>query len=165
MSAPEQRPHVSTDDFLAIERLQHRYVDAVIHRNGVQWASTWSDDATWDLGHGRLVEGKPGIVGLWYKAMQGMHAVFQVVHTGDVRYGDTPDNAAGRWYINEWFRRADGSSNMLLAHYDDEYVKVAGEWLFSRRFLQSHYSGAADLTAEFTNNHAALIERGIPSDV
>ncbi len=165
MSAPEQRPHVSTDDFLAIERLQHRYVDAVIHRNGVQWASTWSDDATWDLGHGRLVQGKAGIVGLWYKAMQGMHAVFQVVHTGEVRCGDTPDIAVGRWYINEWFRRADGSSNMLLAHYDDEYVKVAGEWLFARRFLQSHYSGAADLTAEFTNNHDALIERGIPSDV
>jgi len=165
MNASNDRPHVSTDDFLAIERLQHRYVDAVIHRNGVQWATTWADGATWDLGHGRLVHGKDEIVALWYRAMQGMHAVVQVVHTGEVRYGADNDTASGRWYINEWFRRADGSNNMLLAHYDDEYVKVDGEWLFSRRFLQSHYSGSADLSADFTNHHDALVERGIPSDV
>ncbi|MFN8021014.1 MAG: nuclear transport factor 2 family protein [Acidimicrobiales bacterium] len=157
--------HVDTDDHLAIQRLVHRYVDAVIHRDGVQWASTWADEATWDLGRGRLVHGKPAIVALWYQAMAGMHAVVQVAHTGDVRYGDSTDTAAGRWYINEWFRRGDGANGMLLAHYDDEYVRVDGEWRFSRRYLQSHYSGPADLSAEFTNHHAALVERGVPSDV
>jgi hypothetical protein len=156
---------LNADDFYAIERLQHRYVDAVIHRNGVQWATTWAEDATWDLGGGRLVSGKPAIVDLWYKAMAGMHAVFQAVHSGDVRYGATPDTAAGRWYINEWFRRADMTSNVLLAHYDDEYVKIDGEWYFSRRFLQAHYTGPADMSAEFKNHKDALVERGIPSDV
>ncbi|MEX1104618.1 MAG: nuclear transport factor 2 family protein, partial [Ilumatobacteraceae bacterium] len=77
----------------------------------------------------------------------------------------TPDTAKGRWYINEWFRRSDMSNNVLLAHYDDEYVKVDGEWLFSRRFLQAHYTGPADMSAEFKNNHDALVERGIASDV
>lgn len=156
---------VSTDDFLAIERLVHRYVDAVIHRNGVQWATCWADDATWDLGRNRLVHGKDAIVELWYSAMKTMHAVVQVVHSGDVRCGATDNEAAGRWYINEWFRRADGTNSMLLAHYDDEYARVDGEWLFSRRFLQTHYSGPPDLSADFTNNHEALVARGIASDV
>jgi hypothetical protein len=49
---------VATDDFLAIQRLVHRYVDAVVHRDGVRWGDTWADDATWDLGRGRLVEGQ-----------------------------------------------------------------------------------------------------------
>ncbi len=161
---------VSADDFHAIQRLLHRYVDAVIHRDGVLWGSTWADDATWDLGRGRLVEGKQAIVDLWYQAMATMHAVVQVVHSGDVRYGDAAhpadvDRASGRWYINEWFRRADGSNHVLLAHYDDDYVRVDGEWLFSRRFLQSHYSGPPDLSAPFTNHHEALVARGVASDV
>jgi len=155
----------STDDYVAIQRLIHRYADAVIHRNGVQWASTWADDASWDLGRGRLVEGREAIVQLWYGAMKGMHAVVQVVHSGEVHYAGSADRAAGRWYINEWYRRADGTNGMLLAHYDDEYVKVDGQWLFARRFLRSHYGGAPDLTADFTNSHAALVERGEPSDV
>lgn len=168
-STPAREP-VSTDDYYAIQRLLHRYVDAVIHRDGVLWGSTWADDATWDLGRGRLVEGRQAIVDLWYKAMAGMHAVVQVVHSGDVRYGDAAhpdalDRASGRWYINEWFRRADGTNSVLLAHYDDDYVKVDGEWLFSRRFLQSHYSGPPDLSADFTNHHDALVARGIASDV
>jgi hypothetical protein len=161
---------LSADDLHAIQRLVHRYVDAVIHRDGVLWGSTWAADATWDLGRNRLVEGREAIVNLWYTAMGSMHAVVQVVHSGDVRYGDAAhpdatDRASGRWYINEWFRRADGTNGMLLAHYDDDYVQVDGEWLFSRRFLQSHYSGPPDLSADFTNHHDALVARGVRSDV
>jgi ketosteroid isomerase-like protein len=152
-------------DFQAIERLVHRYIDAVIHRDGVQWSSTWAEDAVWDLGRGRLVNGREAIAKLWYGAMAGMHAVYQAAHSSDVRYGDSVDHAAGRCYINEWFRRADGTNSILLAHYDDEYVRVDGEWLFSRRLLVVHYSGAPDLSAEFFNRHDALVARGIPSDV
>ncbi len=160
MNAP-----VSTDDYVAIERLIHRYADAVIHRNGVQWGSTWAEDASWDLGRGRLVEGRDAILKLWYGAMAGMHAVVQVVHSGEVHYGESSDRAAGRWYINEWFRRSDGTNGMLLAHYDDEYVRIDGQWVFSRRFLQTHYAGAPDLSADFTNHRAALVERGLDADV
>jgi hypothetical protein len=156
---------VSTDDFRAIERLVHRYVDAVIHRDGVQWSSCWAQDATWDLGRGRLVEGRDAISKLWYASMARMHAVYQAAHSGDAHYVGSPDRAAGRWYINEWLRRADEVNAMMLAHYDDEYVRVDGEWLFARRFLQIHYSGAPDLSAEFTNHHDALVARGVSSDV
>ena len=38
----------------------------------------------------------------------------------------SPDEATGRWYIDERYRRADGTNGILLAHYDDQYVRVDG---------------------------------------
>jgi hypothetical protein len=157
---------IPTEDFTAIARLVHRYADAVVHRDGVQWASCWADDATWDLGGGRLVEGRRAIVELWYSAMGTMASVVQMVHNGDAEVGDEPDRATGRWYIDERFRRTDGTIGILLAHYDDAYVRSAEHgWQFSRRFLRPHYLGAPDLTAEFTNTRDALVGRGVSADV
>lgn len=153
----------STDDYVAVQRLVHRYADAVIHRDGARWGSCWADDAVWDLGRGRLVEGREAILQLWYGAMTGMAAVFQVVQNGDVWTTDDPDRAVGRWYITERFHRADGNAGTLLAHYDDEYVRVDGEWRFARRFLQPHYMGAPDLSGTFLNTRDALHERGVGS--
>jgi hypothetical protein len=161
-----QRTPIGTDDFVSISRLINRYADAVVHRNGVQWASCWSADAEWDLGGGRLVSGKEAIVALWYSAMKGMASVVQLVHNGEVYANPTdPDRADGRWYIDERYRRADGVTGMLLAHYEDSFVRVDGEWLFARRFLQVHYNGAPDLSAEFSNTADRLKDRGIPADV
>jgi hypothetical protein len=163
MSDP--RP-IGTDDYVSIQRLVHRYADAVVHRRGDQWASTWADDAAWDLGGGRLVEGKAAIVDLWYRAMQGMHAVFQTVHNGEVWIDPLDaDRATGRWYISERFRRSTGENAILLAHYDDSYVRVGGQWLFARRFLEIHYSGPPDLIADFSCTLDRLQARGVPADV
>ena len=102
---------INTDDYVAIQRLIHRYADAVVHRNGTQWASCWAEDAEWDLGGGRLVHGKPAITELWYNAMKGFASVVQLVHNGEV-FSDPsdPDKATGRWYIDERYRRSDGTT-------------------------------------------------------
>jgi ketosteroid isomerase-like protein len=156
---------VSSDDYVSIQRLVNRYADAVVHRSAEQWASCWADDAVWDLGRGRLVEGKDAIMKLWLGAMTGFAAVVQTVHSGDAWCAASSEEAVGRWAISERFRRADGQSGLLLAHYDDMYRKVEGRWLFARRFLQVHYGGPADLSAEFTNNREALLARGVAADV
>lgn len=161
-----QSEPININDYVSIQRLINRYADAVIHRTGAQWASCWADDAVWDLGGGRLVEGKDAIVKLWYAAMGGISSVVQNVHNGEV-WQVVGDSAAatGRWTISERFKRADGATGILLAHYDDAYRKVDGQWLFTRRFLQPHYHGPADLSGEFLNNKEKLAERGIPADV
>lgn len=156
---------VSVDDFVSIQRLVNRYADAVVHRSAPQWGSCWADDAVWDLGGGRLVEGKDAISKLWFGAMTGFAAVVQTVHSGDAWCGASPDEAVGRWAISERFRRTDGQSGILLAHYDDTYRKVEGRWLFARRFLQVHYGGPADLSGDFTNHREALLARGVDADV
>jgi ketosteroid isomerase-like protein len=153
------------DDELAIHRLVHRYADAVVHRDAGQWAACWAEDAVWDLGQGRLVEGREAILELWLRAMSTFAAVVQLVHNGEVVSGATDAEATGRWYIDERYRRADGTSGMLLAHYDDVYARAEGEWRFARRLLQAHYNGAVELTADFANTRDALAARGLSPDV
>ncbi|MEN9805163.1 MAG: hypothetical protein RIS41_2010 [Actinomycetota bacterium] len=157
---------VSTVEHVQISRLMNRYADAVVHRNGEQWASCWADEAVWDLGGGRLVEGKEAIVKLWYAAMGGMAAVVQTVHNGDAWYEEgREDRAVGRWAISERFLTANGVRALLLAEYLDGFVKSNGEWLFSRRLLRPHYQGPADLSGDFRNTRSSLEGLGESPDV
>ena len=149
---------VGTDDLVAIQRLVHRYSEAVVLRDGEQWADCWADDAVWDLGRGRPVHGKQAIVEFWRSAMAGMSAVVQMVHNGDADHDTVDeDRAVGRWFIDERYCRANGERGMLLAHYDDAYLRHAdGIWRFSSRSLFVHYHGAPDLSAEFQNTAERL---------
>ncbi len=148
---------VGTDDFVAVQRLVHRYADAVVQRDALQWGSCWAEDATWDLGGGRKVAGNGAIVELWNNAMAGMDAVVQTVDNGDVWFAPEVAGAAcGRWYITETFRRVTGEPGLLRAHYDDDYVRGDGRWLFSNRALRVHYIGPPDLSASFTNTAQRL---------
>jgi ketosteroid isomerase-like protein len=133
----------------SITGLVHRYADAVVRRDQNQWAGTWAPDAKWHLGPGRSVEGRDAIVALWAKAMGGFAAVVQMVNNGEVHVdGET---ASGRWYINEHFCRANGVPGILLAYYDDTYVKIEGQWLFASRALVPQYQGPPDLSSPFLN--------------
>lgn len=146
------RGPASVDDFVAVQRLVHRYADAVVRRDAEQWGSCWADDAVWDLGIGPPAEGREAIVELWQGAMAGMAAVVQTVHNGDVYRdvsGGDDATAIGHWYVDERYRTTDGAAGLLLARYDDEYVRVDGRWLFARRRLVALYHGPPDLTAPF----------------
>ena len=154
------------DDFVAIQVLVHRYADAVVHRDASQWGACWAEDARWNLGPGRVVEGRAAIVDLWLSAMSGYAAVVQTVQNGVAsRDAGAPDRATGRWYISERFCRVDGTRGGLLAHYDDTYVRRSEGWQFASRALQVHYMGPPDLSADFHNTPEALRQRGLTADV
>lgn len=135
----------------AVRDLVHRYADAVVHRDPDQWSSTWTADATWELGKGRRVEGREAIVALWSSAMDGLRAVIHNVLNGTADLDEAAGTGSGRWYLIEHWVRADDSRGILLAHYDDRYVRIDGSWLFASRKLTVHYIGPADLSAPFLN--------------
>lgn len=147
---------------IEIERLVHRYADAVVHRNGTQWRSTWAPDAVWDVAYGRRAEGIDAIVELWYASMEKFVATIQTVLNGTTTLADDGEHATGRWYIQSHDFRDDGRRTLLLAHYDDEYRRVDGEWRFTRRAIEQHYNGSPALTDDFRCTAEALRARGVP---
>jgi len=157
---------VGADDYVAIASLVHRYADAVVHRDASQWGECWAEDAHWALAPGRGVDGRQAIVELWLSAMGAYGSVVQTVQNGTAWYlHGAVDHAAGRWYINERFARVDGDRGILLAHYDDTYVRRADGWQFASRALTIHYRGPADLSAEFASTAEGLRARGASPDV
>lgn len=131
----------------SIAGLVHCYADAVVHRDRERWASTWAPDARWTLGPGREVQGIDAIVELWTTAMARYQIVVQTVLNGDVVTGGP--EPAGRWYVQEHFRRTTGDSGILLAYYNDTYTAVGDQWRFASRALTPLYQGPPDLSADF----------------
>lgn len=147
-------------DDLAIRDLVHEYADATTHRDPDRWGACFAEDAVWDLGRAKA-EGREAIVRLYTRAMGNQLAVTQTVHNGANRAGTDANHAAGRWYIEEKYRLADGTPGVLGAHYDDEYVRDAGgDWRFARRTLTIQYAGPPDLSAEFLNTRDGLRAAG-----
>lgn len=134
-----------------IAELVHLYADAVVHHDGEQWGETWAPDATWDLGQGRLMEGREAIVAFWHQAMGGFNAVIQTVLNGTYELDEEAGTGTGRWYIQEAFQRAGGQAGLLMAHYDDRYRFADGRWRFASRDLVVHYGGPQDLSVPFAN--------------
>ena len=134
----------------AIAALVHRYADAVVRRDPPQWAACWAEDAHWHLGPGRSVEGRAAITELWSKAIGQFAAVVHTYNNSEVHVDGT--TGSGRWYVTEHLRRMNGDVGLLLAYYDDTYVCIDGEWLFSSRALVVQYQGPPDLSAPFLND-------------
>jgi uncharacterized protein (TIGR02246 family) len=133
------------EDRAKIEDLQARYLFALDFRDAEAYAATFAEDGVLDYGAGKIV-GRQAIremvAGLRANAERqsgqdtsglrpaaGRHNISNIVLTID------GDRATGTAY---WFhmgnanpeRRAQLNS---FGHYEDELVKVDGEWLFSLR--------------------------------
>ncbi len=132
---------------LTIDMLVHRYADAVCRRDAEQWSACWAEDALWVLDAERQVQGREAIVTLWATEMAKYASVIQLVANGEASLDG--DVGRGRWYLQEYNRRTDGSPAVLVAWYDDEYRRVDGAWRFTRRALTRLYQGPPDLSGTF----------------
>ncbi len=131
-----------------ISDLVHRYCDAVVRKDRDQWAATWASDSQWDLGGGRMMNGKAAIVDYWTGAVDAFDVVVQLAHNGQATVDG--DRGTGRWYISEHTQRRDRSRGLLLAYYNDTYSRVDDQWLFASRAITVLYRGAADLSGNFS---------------
>ncbi len=118
-------------DELAIRTLVTRYADAVNRRDEKDWGATWADDGVWLLPGAGEVAGRENVVDMWLNAMSGFPFVVQLIYHGLVDVNG--DQGTGRWTLAEYLKLSDGSGMFNLGVYQDQYVKIDGEWKFARR--------------------------------
>ena len=121
------------DEQQAIRALLERYCDGVNQRDAETWGSTWAEDAIWELPHLDMegLKGRETIVAAWLEAMKMFPFVNMMAMPGVIKVEG--DRATMRSYTDEVAVTQDGTELRPCGQYDDECVKVAGEWKFSRR--------------------------------
>ena len=131
-----------------IRKLIHRYADAVCRFDPEQWTATWAPDGVWTMLRGSI-QGREEIGAKWTEIMKTFPAVVHVYYNGTCELDEASNTGTGRWYVGEFFTRPDGETNTLYGYYDDEYVRVDGEWLFANRTLEALYRGKSDMTGTY----------------
>ena len=121
------------DEQQAIRALLERYCDGVNQRDAETWGSTWAEDAIWELPHLDMdgLKGRETIVAAWLEAMKMFPFVNMMAMPGVIKVEG--DRATMRSYTDEVAVTQDGTELRPRGQDDDECVKVAGEWKFSRR--------------------------------
>ena len=128
------------EDRLAIRELMDIYSDAVNQRDTVLWASTWAEDSSWKLpvipGMENVV-GKENIVNAWQAGMAMFPFIFMSISVGDIQVNG--NTATVRAYTTEVGTTLDGTEIRPRGQYDDQLVKIDGQWLFKERIFHSLY--------------------------
>jgi uncharacterized protein (TIGR02246 family) len=140
--APEA-PRASTygEDRALIEDLQARYLFAMDFRDPQSYANTFTEDGVLDFGGGKI-QGRQAIhdmvAGMRDRAAtqkpgegapKGRHSITSMVINVD---GDKA-TAAAYWFLMVNDNPERKSQLNSFGHYEDELVKVDGQWLFSLR--------------------------------
>lgn len=135
------------DEYLAIRQLCERYADAVSQRDEAAWLATWAPDGVWQYGGDDPLRGHEALGRFWEDAMRDISAIVMVVHSGVVERVDG-DAATARWYHSEYVQVGDEGGMAGVTLYEDELVRVDGDWRFARRRHRLLYSGP-DLSGAF----------------
>ncbi len=127
------------EDRLAIRELLETYADAVCRRDADDWGATWAEDAQWSLPDYPEIgttSGKPAIIAMWIEAMKAYPAIRFQAWPGSIEVEG--NKAKVRSYTSEVYDQ-DGTTMRDMGAYEDECVKVNGQWLFaSRSFRNVH---------------------------
>jgi ketosteroid isomerase-like protein len=138
---------MSQRDADAITRLQYAYADAVLASDEAWWGSLWTEDARWDLGPDRAIDGRAAIVEHWRGSIATYRRVVQLYLSSTATIDG--DEAHGRAYFVELNVPVDGDRRVLAAYYDDRYRRSAEGWRYASRTLGRLYQGLPDLSGTF----------------
>ncbi len=124
------------EDQQAIRALLERYCEGVNQRDAAVWGSTWAEDAVWELPHLDMegLKGRETIVAAWLEAMKMFPFVNMMAMPGVISVNG--ERATMRSYTDEVAVMQDGTELRPRGQYDDECVRVDGEWKFSRRVFK-----------------------------
>ena len=122
------------DEYTAIRQLAERYVDAVNRRDQDAWLATWAPDGVFDYGHDDPPRSHNALARFWDMSVEGMEVLMSV--TSGVVERVEGDTAKARWYHTEYVQRGDATPLAGLTLYEDDVVRIDGEWRFA---LREHY--------------------------
>jgi len=133
------------EDRAMIENLQARYMFALDFRDADAYASTFSIDGVLDYGAGEIrgrdairkfiLEGRKNAEAQAAKDTSGLRPAAGRHNITNIIIKVDGNKAMGRAY---WFHMGNNNPKRTatldsFGHYEDEMVKVNGEWLFSKR--------------------------------
>jgi len=135
-------------DIDEIKRLKARYAAACDNDYDADAiAELFTEDAVWDGGKFGKAERRENIR-RFFRHAPGVFS-FAIHNVMNPRIEVEGDRATGRWYLLQPATREPGTQAVWLAAvYHDEYVRVAGKWLFkhlevSSNFLTTYQEGWA----------------------
>jgi hypothetical protein len=133
------------EDRAAIVDLQGRYVFALDFHDAATYASTFAEDGVLNWAQGEI---------------KGRKAIYEFISSG--KYDPTRDAEKGKWpaasrhfitnqvvkvegntarALTYWFQATNNTADRrtmvlgLFGHYEDELVKIGGQWYFKRRTI------------------------------
>jgi ketosteroid isomerase-like protein len=134
----EQRIRV-LEDVEEIKRLKHRYCgycDANYDADAL--ANLFMEDAIWDGGERGRYDGREAIRTFFQNAPQRLSFAIHMVLNPIIEVNG--DTATGTWYLFQPCTYADGNRAVWgSARYDEQYVRINGEWKFKHLKLTSHF--------------------------
>lgn len=125
------------EDRLAIRELYDTYSDAVCRVDAEQWGSTWAEDSVWsmpDYPEFGETRGREAIVAMWKGAMAHYPGIVFVATPGAIEVNG--DRAVARSYTSEVYDQ-NGVTKRDRGRYEDELVRTADGWKFSRRVFRN----------------------------
>ncbi|MDT5208025.1 MAG: hypothetical protein QOF67_440 [Mycobacterium sp.] len=121
------------EDKQLIRELFEIYSDAVIRQDLDTYLACWADNGR-RSGAGGECDGKDELRTHWHGTFG---AIEQMVFFSQMASLSVDgDSAVARSYCLEILELKDGNTRQLIGEYDDELVRVDGEWLFSHRHYQ-----------------------------
>ena len=127
------------EDVEAIKQLKTRYCaycDDSYNADGI--AGLFVEDAVWDGGIRGRAEGREEIRDFFIRAPQRLPFAIHMVMNPIIEVSG--DEASGTWYLFQPCTFAEGNQAVWgSARYDEEYVRVDGEWKFKNLKLTSFF--------------------------
>lgn len=141
-------------DEMAIRGLTAAYTDALNRCDIDDIAQVYDDDAVFTMMDRPSVHGREAILDVLRATVARYQFVMQLLHSGIVRLDG--DRARARWQITEFQILKDETRRFIAGRYEDEYVRRADGWRFSRRTYTARYLGAYDLSGPAMPDQPAL---------
>ena len=128
------------EDIEAIKKLKARYAYMVDTRNWQEFANLATDDAVWDFGPLGVYQGREEIIRFTRDIILEAHSfMMHMFHNPVIEVKG--EKATGEWYFEVPATETEKNRAVWInGKYEEEYVKVGGEWKFKKVVGNIYYN-------------------------